>query len=198
MILKIMNTRFAHQLDQERDRFAIRANGVIAAPLAGAIYWAVLSYLGYTASIRAWCIVAFFLSGFIFPLALFLQKPTKSNLMVKDSSLSKPGFYAFANLGFAWPIIIASFQTDSQLVPLALGIAMSLHLTGAAWAMNIKSYLYHPIIRAVLITVLWYALPEFRFTLIPLAISLIYLATIPFVLREVSAKKETHARRQDA
>ena len=191
-----MNARFAHQLDQERDRFAIRTNGVIAAPLAGAIYWAVLSYLGYTASMRTWCIVAFFLSGFIFPLALLLQKLTKSDLIVKDSPLAKPGFYAFANIGFGWPIIIASFHIDPQLVPLALGIAMSMHLTGNAWAMNIKSYLYHPIIRAVLITLLWYALPEFRFTLIPLVISLIYLATIPFVLREVSAKKETFTRKQ--
>lgn len=185
-----MNTTFAQQLNIERAKFAVATNGVIAAPLAGGIYWSALAVLSLYVSIHMWCLIAFVTSGLIFPLALALQKPTKSNMMLKNAPLMGAGSFAFANMALGWAIVIPVFHTDPQLVPIALGVGMSLHLVGTAWSMNIKSYLIHPLLRAAIVIALWYSLPDQRFTTIPVAIAVIYFATISTVRKEVAAHKK--------
>lgn len=185
-----MNTSFSSQLLLERKRFAVRTNGVVCAPAAGALYWAALAALSPFVSTNAWCFFAFIGSGLIFPMALALQRPLRSDMMVKDAPLTGPGAYAYANIALGWAITIPAFHSDPQLVPLALGIAMSLHLVGTAWSMDLKTYLYHPLLRAAIVVVLWYVFPHQRFLYIPLAIALLYLATIPLVLAEVAAHRK--------
>ena len=188
-----MNTDFASRLQTERMKLAVVARGGIAAPLAGAIYWFALFVLGIYVSNYAWCLIAFITSGLIFPLALLLQKPTKSNLMVKSGksdALSGVVFASLINIALGWSITITAFYTNLVLVPLALAINLSLHFGGLGWIYGSKAIMIHPIVRAAVVTALWYALPETRFTAIPLAVSLIYLGTIPFVLREVGAAKK--------
>ncbi len=187
---QLLNSDFASRLQTERMKLAVAANGGIAAPLAGAIYWFALFILGIYVSNRAWCLIAFITSGLIFPLALLLQKPTKSNLMVKNDPFSGVLFASLTNIALGWSITIAAFYTDLVLVPLALAINLSLHFSGIGWTFGSKAIMAHPIVRAVVVTALWYTLPELRFTAIPLAVSLIYLSTIPFVLREVTAAKK--------
>jgi hypothetical protein len=183
-------TDFARQLHIEQMKFAVQTNGVVAAPAAGAIYWFALFVLGRYMSPYNWCLIAFIASGLMFPLALLLQKPTRSNMMVKDNPLTGASLAAFINIAVAWPITIAAFHTAIALVPLALAIGMSLHLATVGWSLGLRSYLVHPIVRAIAVTALWYALPAHRFTAIPLAVSAIYLVTIPCVLREVAMARE--------
>jgi hypothetical protein len=185
-----VNDDFASRLRIERMKFAVLTNGSIAALAAGAIYWSVLCILGFSVSTAAWCGIAFIASGLIFPLALVLQKPTNSNMMVKNHPLSNAGFAAMINIILAWPIIIAALHTDPALVPLALAIGLSLHLSVNGWSYAIKTYMVHPLIRAAVVTALWYAFPDDRFTVIPLAVALIYLCTIPFVVWEVAAARK--------
>ena len=185
-----LNDDFAARLLIERRKLAVIANGGIAAPLAGAIYWFALFVLGIYVSNYTWCLLAFISSGLLFPLALLLQKPTKSNLMVKNDPFTGVVFASLTNIVLGWSITIAAFYTNLALVPLALAINMSLHFGGIGWAFGSKAIMAHPIIRAAIVTALWYALPEFRFTAIPLAVSLVYLGTIPFILREVATAKK--------
>ena len=187
---QVLKDDFASRLQTERMKLAVLARGGIAAPLAGAIYWFALFILGIYVSNRAWCLIAFITSGLIFPLALLLQKPTKSNLMIKNDALSGVLFASLTNIALGWSITIAAFYTNLGLVPLALAINLSLHFSGLGWSFGSKAIMAHPIVRAVVVTALWYALPEVRFTAIPLAVSLIYLSTVPFVLREVAAAKK--------
>lgn len=184
-----MNLSFTQQLDLERARFAIAANGVVCAPAAGGIYWTALAALAPYVDAYAWCFVAFIGSGLIFPLALALQKPLRCNMMIKGNPLGGPGAYAFANMALCWAITIPAFHADPELVPLVLGIGMSLHLVGTAWSMNLKSYLIHPLLRAALVVALWYAFPEQRFLVVPIAVAGLYFLTIPAVLREVAAHR---------
>lgn len=171
-------------------KLAVLSRGGTAAPLAGAIYWLALFILGLYVSPYAWCLIAFVTSGLIFPLALLLQKPTNSNIMVKNSPVGGAGSAGFINIAIGWSITIAAFYTNTALVPLVLAIGMSLHFSAIGWSFGVKALMVHPIVRAALVTALWYALPEFRFTAIPLAVALVYLGTIPFVLREVAAAKK--------
>jgi hypothetical protein len=182
-----LNPDFESQLQIERVRLAVLTKGGIAAPLAGAIYWFALFILGLYVSERAWCLIAFITSGLIFPLALLLQKPTGSNIMVKNSPIAEAGLAGFINMAVGWAVTIAAFSTNPTLVPLTLAIGMSLHFSTIGWSFGVRSLMVHPLLRAAVVTALWYAYPQYRFTAIPLAVAFVYLATIPFLLREVAA-----------
>lgn len=95
----------------------------------------------------------------------------------------------FVNVAVGWPLTTAAFHTDPTLVPLALAVGMSLHFSAISWSFGVKSLMVHPLVRAGVVTVLWYAYPRHRFTAIPLAVALVYLGTIPFLLREVGAAR---------
>ena len=165
-----MRADFVDQLNAERERLALLARGGIAAPAAGAIYWAALFVLGLYLSPTNWCLIAFITSGLIFPLALLLQRPTRSNIMVKDSPVASAGMVGFINVAIGWAMTIPAFHTDPQLVPLTLGIGMSLHFASIGWSYGSRVLMFHPLVRAVVIVTLWYSLPGRRFTAIPLAI----------------------------
>jgi uncharacterized protein DUF7010 len=185
-----MTPSFGDQLRAERERLALLAGGGIAAPAAGALYWFALFVLGLYVRPTAWCLLAFITSGLIFPLALLLQRPTKSNMMVKDNPVANAGFVGFVNIAVGWAITIPAFHTDPQLVPLTLGIGMSLHFASIGWSFGSRALMFHPLVRALVIVALWYSLPDQRFTAIPLAIAIIYLVTIVLVRRELAVFRQ--------
>jgi len=181
---------FTNQLNAERERLALRAGGGIAAPAAGAIYWSALCVLGLYASPSTWCLIAFITSGLLFPLALLLQRPTRSNIMVKDSPVANAGMVGFVNVAAGWAITIPAFHVNPQLVPLTLGIGLSLHFASIGWSFGSRVLMFHPAVRALVIVVLWYALPAQRFTAIPLAITSVYLVTIALLRAELSVFRQ--------
>jgi hypothetical protein len=185
-----LTSSFNDQLSAEREHLALIAGGGIAAPAAGAIYWAALSVLGLYASPTTWCLVAFVTTGLLFPLALLLQRPTRSNITVKESPVAGAGMVGFVNVAVGWAITIPAFHTNPQLVPLTLGIGMSLHFVSIGWSYGSRVLMFHPLVRALVLVVLWYGLPAHRFTLMPLAVALIYLVTIALLRRELSSFRQ--------
>lgn len=94
-----------------------------------------------------WTWVALFTSGLIFPLGLLLSKPFKSNLMVKTTPLSKLIFPAMLAMLLSLPITVAVTFVNVSLVPLTLGIGMSLHWPVIGWMYNSKTCLLHALVR---------------------------------------------------
>lgn len=181
-----MTRSFAEQLTFERERYAALAGGAIAAPLAGALYWGALGALGFRLPPSIWCLAAFFASALIFPLALLLQRPTGSSLSVKDNPLTRASLVGLVNLAPGWAVTIPAYHTDPQLVPLTLGIGMSLHVASVGWSFSSPALIVHPLLRAAAIVALWYGWPGARFTAIPLAIAALHVLTALLLRREVS------------
>lgn len=168
---------FKEQQDQERRSLFLKANGGVSLPAAGVIYWLVVGIAGFYLPKELWTRLSLFATGAIFPLGLLLSKPLKADLMVK-SPISSLFFPAFAAMVLSLPITIAVAYVDLQLVPLTLAIGMSLHWPVIGWMYNSKSCLIHAIVRVFLVTVIWFVFPEFRFTFLPIMVSLLYLFTI--------------------
>ena len=89
---------------------------------------------------------------------------------------------------------IAAFWTYPDLVPLILGVGMSIMWPVIGWSYG-RTALYstHAVVRAVMCFVLWNWWPSTRFTVLPLAVSAIYLATV-VVLLVASSKSRQPAR----
>ena len=178
------------ELNVEKSKYMIATNGGIALPAAGFIYWLLLGMAGYYLEANTWALLGFFTSGLIFPLGLLLSKPLHANLMIKGplSGLVLP---AMTSMFLSWPMIISGYLTDVSLVPLLLAIGMSLHWPVIGWMYGSKVCLIHAISRVAIVTILWFVLPGYRFTLIPMGVSIIYLITIFGLKNEV--KKAAHS-----
>ena len=183
-----MEKSFEEEFDLEKKRFMVEANFGISLPAAGAIYWLALGIAGFYLDPRTWSIFGFFGSGLIFPLGLMLNRPLKANLSAKSpfTSLAMP---AIASMFLSWPMIIAAFLTDLSLVPLFLAIGMALHWPAIGWMYGSEVCMFHALVRVVLVSILWYFVPDLRFILIPLVVCGLYLITIIGMRREVNEAK---------
>ncbi len=158
------------ELDLERSRYFKETNGGISLPAAGFIYWLILGISGSFLEAGTWALFGFFTSGLIFPLGLLLSKPLNSNLMVKGP-LSGLALHAMTSIFLSWPMIIIGYHTDVSLTPLFLAIGMSLHWPVIGWMYACKACLIHAITRVSSVTILWFVLPEYRYTIIPDVVS---------------------------
>ena len=163
------------------DRLAAyrRLRGGFPVPLAGAIYWGVLAWFGTVANVPTWCALAFIGSGAIFPIALILAAAFRNPFMKDKTAAGDVLVPAFISMLLFWPMIVATMQVAPQLAPLILAIGMSLHWPVIGWSYG-RTALFsaHSIVRAIVCTLIWLWIPEGRFTLLPLAVTIIYLLTV--------------------
>src|SRR5687767_2983162 len=160
------------------DRLAsyARLKGGFPVPLAGAAYWAVLTWMGYTSSPGGWILVAMWGSGAIFPLALLLAKVFRNDFMKDKTASGDVLVPTFIAMLLFWPMLISAIWTAPQLAPLILAIGMSLHWPVIGWSYGRTAlFTAHAVVRAVVVFIIWNWMPEARFTLLPLSVCLIYL-----------------------
>lgn len=183
---------FAEQLDQERRHHFVRSNGGIALPAAGAFYWLALGVAGFWLNPPQWMLLAFTTSGLIFPLGLALQKPLRTNILIKAplSGLIGP---ALISMMLSWPVTIAASGANNAVAPLALAVGMSVHWPVIGWLFRSRVCLIHAIGRALLTTGFWYLFPNGRFTLIPLTVAILYGLTVWGLTYEVAEARRTTA-----
>ena len=62
---------------------------------------------------------------------------------------------------------------------------MSLHWSVFGWLYDRPVFSVHAVTRVIVVTLIWPLLPGTRFTLLPLAVGLIYLATFAWLLSRV-------------
>ena len=165
---------------RERLGAYIRLRGGYPIPLAGAVYWLGLAALGYRMFLPdQWTFIAFVLSGSIFPLALLFSRLLRINFMRDRTAVSDVMFPAFIAMFLFWPMVIAAWWTNVQLVPLILAIGMSLHWPVIGWTYGRTAlYTAHAVVRAIVCFLIWWLLPDGRFTLLPLSVAVIYLLTV--------------------
>jgi len=163
------------------DRLAAykRLRGGFPIPLAGVVYWGVLAWLGTVATVPNWCMAAFFGSGAIFPMALLFAAIFRNGFMKDKTATGDVLLPAFISMLLFWPMIVGAVGVAPQLVPLILAIGMSLHWPVIGWSYG-RTGLYsaHAIVRAIACTYIWLTMPEARFTLLPLAVAVVYLVTV--------------------
>jgi hypothetical protein len=173
----------------EKRNFFIKANGGIALPAAGLIYWVALGIAGYYIEPRSWFALAGYTSGLIFPLGLLLAKPLKSDIMVK-SPISGVLLPALVSMLMFWPLAIAGGILNVSFVPLAIGVGMGLHWPVIGWMYGGKSFMAHAFFRTIGCTIIWFALPAHRFTILPFYVAFVYFVTVFAIKAEVKIAKK--------
>lgn len=112
---------------------------------------------------------------------MFISKFTGENFLDKNkpkNTFDNLFLFTVGEAVLVYSIAIPFFLLDYFSLPLTIGI-----LTGIMWmpfSWNIKHWvgIFHSISRTAIILLLWYLLPDYRFTAIPFAIVIVYVGTI--------------------
>jgi hypothetical protein len=178
------SAELARALRAEREAAYVRLRGGYPVPLAGALWWLALGAAGYLVPSRgAWILGAFVTSGTIFPLALLLARLLGVDFMRDRTAVTDALPPAFASMLLFWPIAVAAWWSHPPLVPLVLAIGMSIHWPVIGWTYGRPAlFTAHAVVRAVACFAIWQWMPAHRFTLLPLAVSAVYLATVLAIL----------------
>jgi hypothetical protein len=170
-----MTEDFKTQLKRVQQQYCLDAGGGVALPVAGAVYWIVLAALGTRMEAADWAPMAAMLSGAIFPLGILLQKPLGSPFMKSKSPLSGVTMLAIIAINALWPIHFIVFGAAPHAAPLTLAIGMTLHWPIIGWTYGSRVCQIHAAARILVVTALWFALPNGRLTVLPLAVAALYL-----------------------
>ena len=171
------------ELLRERRASYIRLRGAYPIPLVGVFYWSALGYLGSRVTPSRWTFWAMLLTGSIFPLGLLFAKIFRNKLVRERTVVSDLLFPTFVSMLLFWPMAIAAWRTNVQLVPLILAIGMSLHWPVVGWSFGRTSlYTAHTVARALICFLIWWLVPDGRFTWLPFSVGLVYIVTTAAIL----------------
>lgn len=180
----------------EREASFFRLRGGYPIPVAGAIWWAALGVAGYVFHSRnQWIFFAFLTSGVVFPVAVLLARLLRNNFMRDRTAVTDLLFPALGSMMLFWPIAISAWWSYPDLVPLILAVGMSISWPVVGWTYGRTAlFSVHAVVRAVVCFVLWNWFPSTRFTLLPLAVSAIYLATAFVILITSSEGRQVRSQ----
>ena len=173
-------------LQEAKKDLLSRSGGIVAFPVAGALYWLLLGICGFVLTLDSWRLVALVGSGMLFPTAFLIAAVFKANLFVRDNPLSSLGGLPMASVGLLpFALYIVLDGSTVHLLPLALAVGMSLHFPILGWMYGSRVCVFHPIVRTVVAFAVWVLLPDGRFTILPLVIATIYVVTAVLMRVEV-------------
>jgi len=165
----------------EEQRIAFSNQRFLATPLSGMLIWSVIGIIGifFSDFVAVWSI--FIGTGSIVYLGLFISKFTGENFL--DKSKPKNEFdnlflFTVFQAVLVYSIAIPFFLLEYQSLPMTVGILTGLMWVPFSWIIKHWVGLFHAISRTVVVLVLWYLLPEYRFIAIPFSIVLIYILTL--------------------
>ncbi len=179
-------------LEEQRVEFTNRI--FLATPLSGLIIWSIIGIAGIILPVEATVWVLFIGTGSIVYLGLFISNFTGENFLDKNkpkNEFDKLFLYTVGQAILVYSIAIPFFLLDYSSLPMTVGI-----LTGTMWlpfSWIIKHWvgIFHTLSRTIIVLVLWYILPEYRFVAIPFAIVLIYMVTLIILKNRKKEQNDT-------
>jgi hypothetical protein len=166
-------------LEEQREEFANRR--FLAMPVAGIIAWFItgLSGIFLSEALTVW--VLFISTGSIVYMGIFISKFTGENFLDKKkpkNEFDSLFMHTVVMAVLVYSIAIPFFLVDYESLPLTVGILTGLMWVPFSWIVKHWVGIFHTLSRLILVVSVWYLLPEARFTAIPVAIILVYFATI--------------------
>lgn len=166
-------------LEQQKEEF--KQKKLLASPIAGLIAWSIVAISGliFPDNVTVW--VLFIATGSIVYLAMGISKFTGENFLDKSkpkNTFDNLFFLTVAQAVLVYSIAIPFFIEDYTSLPLTVGILTGLMWVPLSWIIDHWVGLFHSITRIILILLLWYLFPSDRFISIPIAIVVVYIASI--------------------
>lgn len=112
---------------------------------------------------------------------MFISKFTGENFLDKNkpkNTFDNLFLFTVGEAVLVYSIAIPFFLLDYFSLPLTIGILTGIMWMPFSWIIKHWVGIFHSISRTAIILLLWYLLPDYRFTAIPFAIVIVYVGTI--------------------
>lgn len=166
-------------LDVQLEEFSRRR--FIAMPLAGTIAWAAIGVAGMFLPPSLAALALFVGTGTIAYLGMALSNLTGERFLDKGrpkNVFDSLFFHTVAMSLLVYAVALPFYMRDATSLPLGVGVLTGLMWVPMSWFLRHWVGWFHAIARTVLVTTLWFALPEHRFVAIPFAIVAVYAVSL--------------------
>ena len=171
-------------LDQLRDDFTQEMGRSLAMPIAGAVAWTIAGVAALFLSQRDATYVLLFATGGIFPLALAIARPLNENILSRGNPLSRLMGMSVLMVNLLWALHLSLLIRDFEFFPLSLGIGLGIHWIVFSWIKNNSTGLVHAVLRTILVTALWWLIPDNPITAVAVGVVVAYLYSIVVMSRQ--------------
>jgi hypothetical protein len=147
--------------------------------VAGLVYWSFAAVVGTTLPMES-AKVLWMIGGFtVFPMAIGFSYVLRSDPFCKGNPLgSLMGLAHGGMIGFSTPLLIALFRDHPMALPLCAAIVFGASFTVFFWAFGDPIFLAHIVVRVAGVTAIWFAMPTYRFSVLPAFVAALYLITL--------------------
>jgi hypothetical protein len=176
-------TQTFRTLEEQKEEF--KRGKLLATPIAGLIAWFIVGIGGIFLSLMGKVVLLFIATGCIVYLGMFISKFTGENFLDKTRSKNTFDNLFFLTIGQAllvYSIAIPFFLVEYSSLPLTVGILTGLMWLPLTWIIDHWVGVFHAVTRTIIVFILWYALPQYRFIAIPFAIVIVYVFTIAILI----------------
>ena len=147
--------------------------------VAGCLLWLAIFVLGRLLPVTdarfAWIAATFF----TLPVAVAASKMLKADPFCTDNELGRlVGHTHMSVIGLSLPIVVMLCLIDPEARILAMAILYCIDFYVMSWAFGSRLFAIHAAVRTVLVSVIWFAAPEWRLSLLPLTVAALYLVTV--------------------
>jgi hypothetical protein len=152
--------------------------------ITGSAFFIVLAAIGNALPQRTLGLVWIFGMMVIFPTGVMLAGLLGLNVMTRDNPLGTLGGLVAAVQAFFIPVFIVVYQFTPQYLPLAVGVLGGAHFLPYSWIYRSRAYIFVSIGTGLASLVIGAAMLSVAYTLVPLAIGVIFAAGVVWIRRE--------------
>lgn len=155
--------------------------------LSGAIIFLIFTLMPLVFPIEAVRLIWIFGLGAIFPFGILISKILGVNLFTTDNPLGTLGGIVASPQAFYIPVFIIVYMKIPEYLPFTIGLLAGSHFLPYMWIYKSKSYLFVSLGTCLSALILGGFLVDQAFTLVPLAISIVYGIGVLLILKELKA-----------
>jgi hypothetical protein len=149
---------------------------------SGFLFWVYAAVIGSVFPLfvaRAYWLVGAF---FIFPVAVAISRLLRTDPFCKGNALGEVvGYTHMSIIALTLPLVLSAFIYFPDAMVLVMAIAYCLDFYLMTWAFGSRLFGLHAAFRTVAVTIIWFALPEWRASAIPLTVAMAYLVTVVLI-----------------
>ena len=173
-------------LDAEKTRCIVATRMGLGMPIAGMLYWLAYAFLVSRFRIDSAVYMAFFATGFIFPLGVGITRLLGGDLFAKSPALTSLGLQLAALQLFFWPVIIVLAGIAPRWAPYAMACLFASHFLPYGWLYRSRGYMLLAILTAAATTVTVIVARGPAPRVVPLVAAASYLVAILVIRAETS------------
>ncbi|QDQ02986.1 hypothetical protein FOH38_22480 [Lysinibacillus fusiformis] len=153
--------------------------------LSGAIIFLIFTLMPLVFPIEAIRLIWIFGLGAIFPIGILISKILGVNIHTTGNPLGTLGGVVAAPQAFYIPVFIIVYMNIPEYLPFTIGLLAGSHFLPYMWIYKSKAYLFVTLGTCLSALVLGGFFVDLAFTLVPLAISIVYGIGVLLIQREL-------------